>query len=303
MSSRVLMCLAAVGVVVMGGAVRAEHLRLVTPADQTTPEDVTVRQILDATKSSAERERTIAETTVDPGRLIAALTKDLEPGTPEEYVRIPWIWRVAVAAGKRNQLAEMKSVLGASLPRVDEPLREWQAVVIGGGVVNGISLAGAWPGDRLTEILRGEKDLKARWRRVPDLAATMAADERVKPGTRYDALRILGVESWAHRGATLTRYLAAGTEAEVQQGAIGALSDMKARQVGPVLIAGLNHFSGRNRNSALNALLRDDARMSVLLDAVAAGRLSTSDLGDVRVQKLKTAENRKIRSRAEQILR
>jgi hypothetical protein len=297
------MCLAAAAVVVIGGAVRAEHPGLVPAAYQTTPEDVTARQILDATKSNAEREKTIAEATVDPGRLIAALARDLEPGTPEEYVRIPWIWRVAVAAGKRNQLVEMRSVLEASLPKLNEPLREWQAVVIGGGVVNGISQAGAWPGDRLAEVLRGEKDLNARWLRVPDLAAAMAADERVKPGTRYDALRILGVESWARRGDTLTKYLAEGTEAEVQQGAIGALSDMKASEVGGVLIAGLKHFSGRNRNAALNALLRDDARMSALLDAVAAGQLTTSDLGDARVQKLKTAENEKIRSRAEQLLR
>jgi hypothetical protein len=200
-------------------------------------------------------------------------------------------------------MAEMKSVLSASLPKVVEPLREWQAVVIGGGVVHGIGLSGAWPGDRLAEILRGEKDLRARWERVPDLAATMAADEHVKPGTRYDALRILGVESWSRRGATLSKYLAAGTEAEVQQGAIGALSDIRAKQVGPVLMAALTHLTGRNRNAALNALVREETRMSMLLDAVAAGRLTASDLGDARVQKLKTAESKKIRARSEQILR
>jgi hypothetical protein len=278
-------------------------LRAVPVSYQPAPEDLVARQILDATRPNAEREKIIADTTVEPGRLITALAKGLEPGTAEEYVRIPWIWRVAVAAGKRNQLAEMKSVLAASLPNGDEPLREWQAVVIGGGVVNGISLSGTWPGDRLTEILESDKTLRTRWRRVPDLASAMAADERVKPGTRYDALRILGVESWSRRGATLTSYLAPGIEAEVQQGAIGALSDMKAKQVGPVLVAALTHLTGRNRNAALNALMRDQARMSTLLDAVAAGRVAASDLGEVRVQKLKTAESRKIRAKAEQILR
>jgi hypothetical protein len=43
--------------------------------------------------------------------------------------------------------------------------------------------------------------------------------------------------------------------------------------------------------------------MSALLDAVAAGRLTASDLGEARVQKLKAAENKKIRARAEQLLR
>ena len=278
-------------------------LRLLPAGYQPRPEDALARSLLDAAKPSAEREKILADASVDAGVLITAMVKDLEPGTPEEYVRIPWIWRAAVAAGRRNHTAEMKSLLAASLPKADEPLRDWQAVVLGGGVVHGISLTGGWPADRLKEILRGEKDLSARWKRVPDMAVTMAADESVKTGTRYDALRILGVESWNTRGATLTKYLGAGIHAEVQQGAIGALNDMRAKEVGPVLIAALKNFSDRNRNSALNALLRDDSRMAALLDAVAAGRLTASDIGDARVQKLKTAENKKIRARAEQLLR
>ena len=197
----------------------------------------------------------------------------------------------------------MKSLLAASLPKADEPLRDWQAVVLGGGVVHGISLTGAWPANRLKEILRGEKDLSARWKRVPDMAVTMAADERVKTGTRYDALRILGVESWKKRGATLTKYLGAGIHAEVQSGAIGGLNDIRAREVGPALISSLKNLPERNRNAALNALLRDDSRMNALLDAVAAGRLTVADLGEARVTKLKAAENKKIRARAEQLLR
>jgi hypothetical protein len=278
-------------------------LRVVPAAYQPAPADLLARKILDGTTSNAERERTIADASVDAGALITALVKDLEPGTPEEYVRIPWIWRVAVAAGKRNQTAEMKSVLSASLPRPGDPLREWEAVVIGGGIVHGVSLAGAWPGDRVSEILRGDKALNDRWRRVPDLAAAMAADEKVKTGTRYDALRILGTESWRQRGVALTRYLAQGTHAEVQQGAIGALNDINAREVGPALISELKHFSDRNRNAALNALMRNDTRMAAVLDAVAAGRLTKSDLGDARIEKLKVADNTSIRSRAEQLLR
>ena len=210
---------------------------------------------------------------------------------------------MAVAGGRRNQTTEMESLLAASLPKAGEPLRDWQAVVIGGGVVHGISLSGAWPGDRLKEILRGENDLSARWKPVPDLAVAMAADERVKPGTRYDALRILGVESWKKRGATLTRYLEAGIHPEVQSGAIGGLNDIRAREVGPALISSLKNLPERNRSAALNALLRDDSRMTALLDAVAAGRLTASDLGEARVQKLETAANRKLRARAEQLLR
>ncbi len=198
-----------------------QSAQAVTPA-------VLARQILDPARSNAERDKLVADSGVDPGALITAMASGMEPGTPEEYVRIPMIWRVALAAGRRNQPGEMRAVLAAAMPNVGEPLREWQAVVVGGGIVNGISLSGARPGDRLPEILRDQKDLNARWQRVPDLAAAMAADDKVKAGTRYDALRILAVDTWKQRGAQLTKYLAAGTPAEVQQGAIAALSDMNA---------------------------------------------------------------------------
>ena len=279
-------------------------LRLLPASYRAKPEDALARSLLDATKTNPEREKLLADaSSVDAGALIAAMVRDLEPGTPEEYVRIPWIWRAAVAGGRRNQTAEMRSLLAASLPKAGEPLRDWQAVVLGGGVVHGISLTGAWPADRLKEILRGEKDLSARWKRVPAMAVTMAADESVKPGTRYDALRILGVESWKAQGATLTKYLGAGVHAEVQSGAIGAVNDMRTKEAGPALISSLKNFSDRNRTAALNALVRDDSRMTAVLDAVAAGRLTASDLGEARVQKLKAAENKKIRARAEQLLR
>jgi hypothetical protein len=280
----------------------ASSRRQATPAQTATPE-VLARQILDATKSNAERDKLVADAGIDAGVLITAMALGMEAGTPEEYVRIPMIWRVALAAGKRNQPVEVKSVLAASLPKAGERLRDWQAVVIGGGIVNGISMGGAWPGERLNEILNDEKELKSRWQRVPDLAAAMADDDGVKTGTRYDALRIVAVGTWEQRGAQLRKYLAKDTPAEVQQGAIAALNDMKAKEVGPALIAGLKDFSGRSRNVALDALLRDDSRMAALLDAVAAGQLTASDLGEARVQKLKTAGDKTIRTRAEQLLR
>ena len=61
----------------------------------------------------------------------------------EEYRRIPWIWRVAVAAGRARDEAALKPLMDASMPTGDERLRDWQAVVLGGGVVMGLSQAGA----------------------------------------------------------------------------------------------------------------------------------------------------------------
>jgi hypothetical protein len=296
MKTHRLILIAVLAVILIGGDAA------ISRAQQGSVEAL-AQQILDISKPDAERQKMVADaSSVDAGALITALVKGLEPGTPEEYVRIPWIWRVAIAAGRRNQTTELKSVLAASLPERDQPLHDWQAVVIGGGVVNGVSNAGAWPSDRMPELLRGEKSLSDRWNRVPDLAVAMAANEAVKTGTRYDALRILGAESWKRRGSVVTKYLAEGTHAEVQQGAIGALGDMKDKAAARALLDALPHFSDRNRNSALNALMRNDERMEMLLDAVAAGQVTRTALGDARAEKLKSAPNSKVRMKALKIL-
>jgi hypothetical protein len=48
--------------------------------------------------------------------------------------------------------------------------------------------------------------------------------------------------------------------------------------------------------------MRNDERMEMLLDAVAAGQVRRSALGDARVEKLKNAPNSKVRMKAEKIL-
>src|SRR6185503_15629514 len=104
---------------------------------------------------------------------------------PEEYQRIPWIWRVAILAGKRNQAPLLRQILDVSLPELNAPLLDWQAVVLGGGLINGLSQQGLWPGERLEALLKDQPALTPRWRRALDLAAAMADNPEVRQGTRY----------------------------------------------------------------------------------------------------------------------
>ena len=138
----------------------------------------------------------------DAATVITKLLDGLAVDTPKEYERIPDIWRPALAAGKRNDAAELKRLLDLSLPKADEPLRHWQAVVIGGGIINGLSMEGVWPERRIKELLKDDATMTKRWNRVLDLADKMADDEKVPAGTRYDALRILGADSSKARAAT-----------------------------------------------------------------------------------------------------
>lgn len=259
--------------------------------------------ILDDGRPANEREAIINEHAQDAGELVTALAAGLgNANEKEEYRRIPWIWRVAIAAGRRAEGAETKSLLAAALPKLDERLADWQAVVIGGGVINGLSQSGHWPGDYIDDLINDDKPLAARWRRAIELSSAMADNAKVRNGTRYDALRMVALAGWERRGEQLAKYLAEGTNAELQMGAISGLADVRAPGVGPALLSGIGRYSPTNRELALDALLRDDSRIAVLLDTLAAGKLSVATLGDARVEKLLAVKTPALRARAEKLL-
>ena len=278
-----------------------------TPTPALQPEAAPVpsavaKAILDETKPAAEREALINTHTNLAAALIAEMTRGLKPGDTEEYPRIPWIWRVAIKAGKQNQPDQIRHILEVSLPQGEEDLRDWQAVGIGGGLINGLSQLQLWPGDRLGEIVAPDPALQKRWVRSLNLAAAMGDDSSVPTGTRYDALRMLGVEPYEKRGLQLTGYLGRRANEELQMGAISALADMRSPRSTAALLSGIDHYSMPNRNLALDALLRDEPRQSALLDAVAAGRVTVLQLGEKRIQTLKAAANPELRARAEKLL-
>jgi putative membrane-bound dehydrogenase-like protein len=256
------------------------------------------KQILDDTKPPMERQALIAKESGKAGELVAALVADMPANAKEEYRRIPWVWRVALAAGKRNDAAELKRLLEVTLPKAGEPLHNWQAVVIGGGVINGLSQQNVWPKHRLDEVMGPDAELLRRWQAARDLAATMADNAKVPPGTRYDALRMIALGSWEKRGPQLVKYLARDANAELQMGAVSGLSDMDAAGVAQPLIAALPGLAARNRGLALDALVRTEPRTAALLDAVERGQVAVDIVDDAHRQTLRAVSNPTLRARA-----
>lgn len=191
----------------------------------------------------------------------------------EEYRRIPWIWRVAVAAGRANDQAALVRLLDASMPRGDEPLRDWQSVVLGGGVVMGLSQAGEWPRDVMAPWLAADQAREARWQRSLDLAIAMADDPDVRAGTRYDALRMLAVLPWERVGPQLVRYLSADVDPELQMGAIGGLSDLQDPRAARAIVDHGDQYTEANRRHAIDALLRTEERKALLRVAMEMGEI------------------------------
>ncbi|MGI9455079.1 MAG: c-type cytochrome [Aeoliella sp.] len=206
--------------------------------------------------------------------IVSLLSSDMNDDSDEEYRRIPWIWRVAIACGKRNDGGELRDLLDECLPRDAEILHDWQAVAIGGGIINGISQKGLWPDERLPDVLTGVPDGLARWSRTLDLAAELADDESVRLGTRYDALRIIALAGWERRGAHLLRYLREEVPDELQMGAVSGLVDIRSDKATEYLITHFPKLSAQNQKLALQGLMRTESRSVALLEAIGEGRVA-----------------------------
>ena len=259
-------------------------------------------QILDESKPRAEREALCNANADSAGELIAAMTDDLADDEREEYRRIPWIWRVAVAAGKKNDAKVLQKLLAASLPHAGGLLRDWQAVVIGGGIINGISLQNVWPKPRLDELLKDQPALQKRWEQALDQSAAMADKESIRTGTRYDALRMIALDDWQQRGPQLQKYLAKGVHNELQQGAISGLSDIDRPEVASLLLGGIAHYSEGNRKLALDALVRTESRMVALVDAIEKSTVMRAMLSEAQLSKLRKAKDAALKARVQALL-
>ncbi|MDG3003442.1 neutral/alkaline non-lysosomal ceramidase N-terminal domain-containing protein [Paludisphaera mucosa] len=256
-------------------------------AEPTKPVDV-ARTILDPATADGDRQAFIDRLSGQSAPLIAALADGLDHADEaEQYRRIPWIWRVAIAAGKRDDGDELKRILEVALPAdsPDAKLDDWRAVVLGGGLINGVSLSGPLPGPRFETILKDAPALKARWDRSIALASKMADDASVRTGTRYDALRMLGAEPWDRHGEHLARYLANGLDPELHQGAVSALADVSSARIVAPLLEALDRLTPDNRKFAVQALTREADRREALVEALASGRIRPDAL-DAEARKI-----------------
>jgi hypothetical protein len=252
------------------------------PLQERTVEEVA--SALLAHTPESEKEKLIAENANKAAELIELLSRDLAGNKKEEYRRIPTIWRVAINTGRRNDAMEVKGVLQASLPKYGEPLRDWQAVVIGGGIINGLSEKKLWPGERITEILRHDAGLLGQWRAALEKSVSMAADSQVPSGTRYDALRMIALLSWDVVQPILVTHLAKTAHPELQQGSVSGLVDVNHPEAAELVLESFNNLTKGNQELALAGMLRTQERKNKLKQALANNVIPASAVPE----KLKT---------------
>ena len=258
------------------------------------------RQALDEGKPNAEREAALKSRPDLAVEVIREMTKDLPKD--QEYKRIPWIWRASIDIGRRNEADEIRRLLDLALPKEDGEMRDWQAVVIGGGVINGISNRGEWPAKRVAAVVGEDEKLRKRWERSIALAGSMADDEKVPHGTRYDALRMIAMMEADAAIKHLAKYLGKDVHAELQQGAVSGLVDVESESVAGLLLAAWPQLTAGNRHLAGEGMLRTGQRAGALLDAMLAGQVKSSELNEGTKKRLLEHSDAAIKKRAAEVL-
>lgn len=266
----------------------AEHrLNLAEGTSREKPDVNSIaQQILNDKLSDKDRQKAIEDNLSLAPELLVAMTKDMPDDLKEEYRRIPWIWRVAIAAAKKNDFPVVQRIMDLAMPKPGDKLRDWQAVVIGGGVINGHGLVDLWPHEQMKKLI-DTPERQMRWQWVLKESHVMAHNEKVHTGTRYDALRIIALDKPELAIPNLKKYLSAGGNDEMQMGAVSGLIDVPTAEAEELIGQAFSHLKGENRELALIGMMRSPQRFELVLKQVDAGAVKPGDFNDKLKQQLR----------------
>ena len=220
------------------------------------------------------------------GRLFASLY------TEEQFQRgkggQEFLRQLVFAIGARNRSNEVSVALEFS-GRVNDPALGFSLFrALGEGLQRaGTSIEGA--GGNLKNIL-------AR-------AHQIAVEDNAAEAARLQAIQLLGLSSFEETRSALGSLLSLSQPQAVQLAAIITLGRFKSPEVGSELIKGWSSFAPRLRNEALTVLLARPERAAILLTAVAAGQIRSSDLSSTQIQFLRTHRDEKLREQAIKVLK
>jgi HEAT repeat protein len=118
----------------------------------------------------------------------------------------------------------------------------------------------------------------ACWQRVLKFSIEKAADEKTSTGTRYDALRLVGMLPEEQAIAALQPYWDREVNEELRMGAISAASDIESPQSISLLFAAAKNESGHLRSLAIDGLLRTRSGRRALVEGLQLSRLPADAL-------------------------
>ena len=210
--------------------------------------------------------------------VLALMTADLQPDDLEEqYRRMPWIWRVAIAVGRRNDGGEILDMLEVCVPRASQPLEHWQAVVIGGGLINEDFPVGRV--SRKTPRPDSQRHSGGQENVASNSAACRNHGRRRSCQTGNAIRRVAHGRAAASRSRRVRVCVDTSTRKRITSfrwARSAAWSTLKRQRRPHNSADALSWLKGNNRYLALEGMLRTDERAAVLAASIESGRVAVS---------------------------
>jgi putative membrane-bound dehydrogenase-like protein len=131
-------------------------------------------------------------------------------------------------------------------------------------------------------------------------AEQLAADDSADADARADALRLLALGDVSRYESLLRGLLSRAAPVPVQVAAVRMLGSVKGDRTGSILLELWDRWTPAVRDEAVRALVREPARIRLLLDAVAAGRIRPTEIDrPLRIRLMMLSEDElRLRARA-----
>ena len=150
----------------------------------------------------------------------------------------------------------------------------------------------AVPGPRVATVLD----------RLLDAANKRALDEAQPVAARVDAVRTLGLGTYAAASDTLVALLDNRHPQEIQLAVLETFGKFDDPAVGEILIEAWPRLSPRLRAAAGDVLFSRPQWLTTVLDAIDGGRLSLADLDPARLKLLESHSQPEIRERVKKLV-
>lgn len=133
-------------------------------------------------------------------------------------------------------------------------------------------------------------------------AAVIAGSPHQPEDKRVEAIRFLALGNPAPYAGLLKKLISPAEQSSIQVAALQALSAIPGDGVSQYLLAKWSVLTPEIRNEAINTFMVNSDRISVLLDAIEAGKIQNSDIGWPRSVRLMAQRDLKLRERARVLL-
>lgn len=127
-------------------------------------------------------------------------------------------------------------------------------------------------------------------------------DENAAASVRLDACDLLAYAPHDAAAPVLSALAEREADLEVRARALGALAARRERETGPELLRLYPVQTPRFRSQILDAMLGRPERVTLLLDAIEAGKIKARDLDTARTTRLLKSANTETKTRAEKLL-